>query len=235
MKVEEEFRDFLKKKGKKTNVIERNVRTMKKFQEFLKKERQILLEETSKEDIQAFVKQIESAKKSAKGPLYVLMNYFKFCQNDSLLSYTSKLREERTKKTRRIFPIRKFMNINSEHVKKLASINIKNVKQMLKAGKTKVQRKQLAKQLDIPEEKILELVKLSDLTRLGYVKRKLTRLYYDAGLDSPEKIAQFEAEDLYQYFKKFVEESGWDGMVPNLSDLKHNIASARKLKKIVEE
>jgi hypothetical protein len=106
---------------------------------------------------------------------------------------------------------------------------------MLDAGKTKKQREDLSKQLDIPEESILELVKLSDITRLGYVKKKLSRLYYEAGLDSPAKIAAFEPDDLHAFFVKFVEESGWDGMVPNPSDLVGNVANARKLKKIVEE
>lgn len=106
---------------------------------------------------------------------------------------------------------------------------------MLDAGKTKEQRKQLSKKLEIPEEAILELVKLSDLTRLGYVKTKLTRLYYDAGLDSPLKVAKFEPEELHIFFTKFVEETGWDGMIPNPKDLIGNVANARKLEKWVEE
>jgi hypothetical protein len=105
---------------------------------------------------------------------------------------------------------------------------------MLDAGKTKKQRVKLAQELGIPEEVILELVRLSDLTRIGHVKAKLTRLYYNAGLDSPLKVAEFEPEELYDFFEKFVEESGWDGMVPNLKDLVNNITNARKLKKVVE-
>jgi len=106
---------------------------------------------------------------------------------------------------------------------------------MLKAGNTKVKREKLSQQLDIPEDAILELVKLSDITRLGYVKTKLTRLYYNAGLDSPQKIAAFEPDELHAFFVKFVKESKWDGMVPNPKDLVGNIASARKLKIVVEE
>jgi hypothetical protein len=120
-------------------------------------------------------------------------------------------------------------------MKKLEKIGIKNVEQMLDAGKTKKQREKLAQKLGIPEEAILELVKLSDLTRIGHVKVKLTRLYYNAGLDSPLKVAEFEPDKLHDFFKKFVEESGWDGMVPNLKDLVNNIENARKLKKVVEE
>jgi hypothetical protein len=106
---------------------------------------------------------------------------------------------------------------------------------MLEKGKTRRQREQLSRQLDIPEEALLELVKLSDITRIGYVKRKLSRLYYDAGLDSPAKIAKFDPKELHALFVKFVEESGWNGMVPNPKDLVNNVKSARKLTKVVEE
>jgi len=163
------------------------------------------------------------------------MNYFHFLDNKDLLHHTNTHRDERTKKARRIFPIKEFLNINQDHVQKLAAIGINNVEQMLEEGKTKKQREQLSKQLGIPEEAILELVKLSDITRIGYVKKKLSRLYYDAGLDSPAKIAEFEPKQLHEFFVKFIEESGWDGMVPNPKDLVSNIKSARKLSKIVEE
>ncbi|MHA1737226.1 MAG: DUF4332 domain-containing protein [Candidatus Heimdallarchaeota archaeon] len=232
---EELFRKFLRKKGKKADVAERNILAVKKFNEFLLNERNHDLSSITIEDIDVFVEKIEQGKKSAKGSLYVLMNYFKFTGEKELLSHTAKLREERTKKTRKIFPIKDFLEIDQAHVKKLASIRIKNVEQMLEKGKLKEQREELAKQLDIPEEAILELVKLSDITRMGYVKQKLSRLYYDAGLDSPLKVAKFEPDELHAFFTKFVEESGWDGMIPNPSDLVHNIKNASTLKKVVEE
>ena len=165
----------------------------------------------------------------------MLMNYFTFTEDDKLFKCARSLRKERTQKTRRVFPIKEFLDINQDYVKKLAKIGIKNVEEMLDAGKTKNKREQLANQLDIPEEAVLELVRLSDLTRLGYVKAKLTRLYYNAGLDSPQKIARFEPDELHAFFVRFVEESGWNGMVPNPKDLRGNVKSARKLKKIVEE
>lgn len=230
----EAFKKFLKRKGKKQNVIENNINTVMKFSNYLQKDRNKELEEANTEDISAYVEKIEGKKKSAKGSLYVLMNYFKFSENHKLLQYTISLREERTKKSRRIFPIKDFLDINQDHVNKLAEIGIKNVEDMLNAGKTKKQRMQLLEQLNIPEEAILELVKLSDLTRLGYVKAKLTRLYYNSGLDSPIKIAKYEPEELHAFLKKFIEESRWNGMVPNPKDLIANVKSARKLEKIVE-
>jgi hypothetical protein len=105
---------------------------------------------------------------------------------------------------------------------------------MLEHGRTKEQRRQLAAYLDISENKILELVSLSDLTRMGYVKRKLSRLYYNAGLISPIEVAKFDPEALYELFKGYVENSGWNGMIPNRKDLEYNINNARQLKEIVE-
>jgi hypothetical protein len=232
---EEEFKKYLRKKGKKIDVVERNCQAMKKFTAFLHEDRNKDLTSVSKEDIEVYVEQIEKKKQSAKGSLYVLMNFFRFIGNKELLNFASSLREERTKKSRRIFPIKEFLGIDQEHVKKLASIGIKNVEQILEAGKTMKQRELLSKELEISEEAILEIVKLSDLTRLGYVKTKLTRLYYDAGLDSPLKVAKFEPDELHAFFTKFVEETGWDGMIPNPKDLVGNVANARKLKKWVEE
>ena len=232
---EEEFRKYLKRRGKKPSVVDRNVHVLKSFISYLYKKRERSIDNVATSDIDAFVLEVESKKHSAKGYLYVLMNYFHFLDKKNLLQHTKALRDERTKKSRRIFSIKEFLNIDQDHVKKLAAIGIKNVEQMLKRGKTKEQRKQLSKQLDIPENAILELVKLSDITRIGYVKKKLSRLYYDAGLDSPAKIAEFEPKQLHSFFQKFIEESGWDGMVPNPKDLVGNIKSARKLSTIVEE
>ncbi len=233
---EEEFRKFLKRKGKKADVIDRNVTSVTRFIEFLKKERGKNLDSTIKDDIDSYVNEIEKKqKKSAKGALYVLMNYYKFTEDSEMLSYVAKLREERTKKSRRVFPIKEFHKVNSEYVQKLSSVGIKNVEQMLEAGKTKQQRKKLSEELNIPEEAILELVELSDITRIGYVKTKLARLYHSAGIDSPTKLAQFEVSELYEFFKKYVKESGWDGMVPNPKDLEYNIRNAKKLKEIVEK
>jgi hypothetical protein len=232
---EEEFRQYLKRRGKKPAVVDRNVSVLKNFSSYLLARRQKKLDDVTTDEIDAFVAELESKKKSAKGSLYVLMNYFHFVGDDDLLRHTNALRDERTKKTRRTFPIKEFLNINQEHVKKLATIGIKNVNQMLEKGKTRRQREQLSRQLDIPEEALLELVKLSDITRIGYVKRKLSRLYYDAGLDSPAKIAKFDPKELHALFVKFVEESGWNGMVPNPKDLVNNVKSARKLTKVVEE
>jgi len=106
---EEEFRKFLRKKGKKLDVVDRNVKAVNAFVAFLKEVRKTSLDAVTKEDIEAYVEILESEKKSAKGSLYVLMNYFRYIGNTELLKAAGQLRESRTKKSRRVFPLREFL------------------------------------------------------------------------------------------------------------------------------
>ena len=225
----ESFNRYLKGRGKKDSVIDRNIRTVEEFLESLNSDSQV-----SQEDIRVYVESIEKAGKSAKGFLYAMMNYFKYLGDEEMYSCVAGLREKRTGKTRRKFQIKDFLNIDEEVIRKLNSIGINDVYQMLNHGDTGEKRKRLAEKLKVPEEVILELVNLSDLTRLGYVKRKLSRLYYDSGFRSPLEVSGYQTEALYEHFKSYVEESGWDGMVPNPKDLENNINQAKKLKKIVD-
>ena len=227
------FERWLRKKGKKPDVVQRNIHAVERFKDFLKNHCSTTLEMVTPADIDAYVETIEKQKQSSRGSLYVLMNYFAYSENSELRNHTATLREARTRKTRRIFPLKEFLDIDQDTVQKLRKIGIRNVEQMLDAGKTVDQRSELARKLDVSEESILELVKLSDLTRLGYVKAKLTRLYYNAGLDCPSKIAAFEPDELHAYFTQFVQETGWDGMVPNPGDLVGNIQNARSLDDVV--
>lgn len=232
---EQGFAGWLKKKGKKAHVVTRQIAGVNAFAGYLRNQRGKDLTAVRPADIDAYVAAIEQKKRSAKGLLYVLMHYFAFAGNQPLRDHAAALRETRTRKSRRVFALKEFLGIHPDHVVRLAHAGIKNVQDMLAAGKTKAQRQALSRRLDIPEAAILELVKLSDLTRLGYVKAKLTRLYYNAGLDAPHKIAAFTPKALHAFFVKFVRESGWDGMVPNPKDLVGNVAAARKLKPLVEE
>ena len=81
MKMDEEgFRKYLKRKGKKPQVVDRNVESVKIFASFLQKEQNKDLADTTKEDVDSYVLMIEQKKQSAKGALYTLMNYFHFLE-----------------------------------------------------------------------------------------------------------------------------------------------------------
>jgi hypothetical protein len=137
-------------------------------------------------------------------------------------------------KKRNPFKLRDFRGIDPVAIAKLESRNIKNIEHMLVAGRTKRQRSTLAEETDIPEDAILELVKLSDLARLPGVKGIRARLYYDAGVDSIEKMASWEPEALRVMVTKYVERTGFEGIPPLPKEVSSTVANAQKLPIVVE-
>ena len=132
------------------------------------------------------------------------------------------------------FPLKKILDIEPDHIRKLNEIGIKSVDDMIEAGKTNKKRENISKKTEVPYSVILELTKISDLVRLGYIKEKLSRLYYNAGIQTPKELSKWEAESLHKHFEEFVKKTHWDGTVPFLSDLKGNIERAKNLPSIVE-
>lgn len=132
------------------------------------------------------------------------------------------------------FKLRDFRSVRAEFIAALEAQKIKSAEQLLRAGCTRQQRASLANVTGIPEEVILELVKLSDLARLPGVKGIRARLYYDAGVDSVEKMAGWEPEPLREMMTNYVEQTGFDGIPPLPKEVSSTIANARNLPKIVE-
>jgi hypothetical protein len=138
-------------------------------------------------------------------------------------------------KKRNPFKLRDFRGVQAEHVARLAAAGIKNSDQMLKAGANRAQRAELAQKTGVPEATILELVKLSDLARLPGVKGIRARLYYDAGVDSVEKLAGWQPEALRLMVTEYVERTGFEGIPPLPKEVSSTVANAQKLTRLVED
>jgi hypothetical protein len=82
-------------------------------------------------------------------------------------------------------------------VEKLAARGIKNTKQLFESALTGRQRADLAREAGIDPEKLLELVKLSDLSRIYGVGPVFARLLYDVGFDSVGAIARADSPQLF--------------------------------------
>ena len=137
-------------------------------------------------------------------------------------------------KKRNPFKLKDFRGVDQGVIANLVSLKIKNADQMLSASQTPQRRKALAKQARIPLEAVVELVKLCDLSRLPGVKGIRARLYYDAGVDSVEKLASYEPEQLLTQTREFVVRTGFEGIAPLPKEVSSTIANARKLPKVVE-
>ena len=120
----------------------------------------------------------------------------------------------------------KFRGVNPDYVEKLADVGIKNVEQMLKAGRTGRIKRRCRQKQGPPLDTILEFVKLSDLTRLGAVKSIRARLYYDAGIDTSKKWPG-DPKKLRDYLAEFVEKTGFNGVATLPKEAKNAVASAK--------
>ena len=135
---------------------------------------------------------------------------------------------------RRGFRLRDFRGVNPEQVAKLEAQGIRYTEQLLAAGGTHGDRAALAAKAGVPESVVLELVRLSDLARLPGVKGIRARLYYDAGVDSIERMAAWEPQALLRMLGDYVERTGFDGIAPLPKEVQSCVARARGLPRIVE-
>jgi hypothetical protein len=86
--------------------------------------------------------------------------------------------------------------IDPEHVACLAGLGIKDSRQLFGRGRSERDRELLAYLAGVPDNAILELVKLSDLVRAPFVGPVYARLFYEAGFDTLEKLAASAPEEL---------------------------------------
>jgi hypothetical protein len=231
---EEEFRRFLKRGGRSQSAIDRCVKYVREFEGYLEERRpDVALDDASPEDLRGFVEWLEGAPKaSANTHLWAVRYYFEYTSDGEMRSLAGELRAERIQ--RKPFALGEFRGAHPGYVEKLAAVGVKNVEQMLAAGRTRSGRQALADRTGIPVGAILEFVKLSDLTRLGAVKSIRARLYHDAGVDTVEKMAECDPEELRAMLIEFVERTGFNGIAPLPKEARNAVRAAKRLPKIVE-
>lgn len=230
---ESEFRKYLKRGGRSDSAIKRCVKQVSDYQAYLDENYSGLdIDGSTPEMLESYVSWVESEPKaSAKTHLWALRYYFDFIGKDELKLLAGELRQERIQ--RKPFQIKNFRGVNPVYIAKLDALDIKNINQMLEAGRTAELREELSERTGIPLEAIVEYVKLSDLARLGAVRGVRARLYHDAGL-SPETIATWEPAELRAVLVDWVERNNFDGIAPLPKEVQHLVDHARKLSKIVE-
>jgi hypothetical protein len=230
-----EFKRFLRRGGRKPSVADRVIRIVSGYEAYLLAQRGAKgLNQALEGDLEAYVAWVESGPdaKSAKTHLWAICYYYEFIENKGLHRLASLLRQQRI--TRKPFSLKDFRGVDPQDAAKLAEVGIRNVKQMLAGGKTPQGRQALADKTGIPIDKILELVKLSDLARIPGVKGIRARLYHDAGTDSIENLAQWNAEELKVYLEDFVRRTDFDGIAPLPAEIRFTLDRARELPKVVE-
>lgn len=226
------FRQSLKRAGKAGHVIDALVSQVRAFEDFLRSQRGAGLEQATEADLRAYLGRFtpDQGRVGVRG----LGLYFAFTGQRNLADVANALRQERVVALRKADPLSNFRGVSSETAARLKAIGIATTQDMLAAGSTPALRQRLSEQTGIAPEAILELVKLSDLARIEGVKGIRARLYYDAGLDTLDKLAACEAAELRQRLVAWVARTGFQGIAPLPRELENTIAAARVLPRVVE-
>jgi hypothetical protein len=228
---EEGFRRYLKKTGHTEKRCESEVNRLKKFEDYLSRHRNKKMGAETPEDLKDFVNWAQGKKENVNVLLWVLNRYYTCVSNDLMFCAVNELLGlDYLKK----YNLKDFLGVNHQFTQALRKEGVFTCEHMLKAGRTEEDREKLAEKTGVPLSAVLELVKLADMSRIVGLKSKRARLYYDAGLDTLDKIAKSDPEKMQKMFVEFVERTGFDGTPPPLSEAAFAVKLAKYLPRVVE-
>jgi hypothetical protein len=96
--------------------------------------------------------------------------------------------------------------ISKHTIDSLAKNGIKNTRELYDKVLTKTDRQKLAGITGIEYSEILELTKLTDLSRIKWVGVTFSQILCALGIDSVEKVSKSDAVDLHTRINQFIKE-----------------------------
>jgi hypothetical protein len=224
------FQDYMRTQKKSERTISNYTKYLEVFKNYLEEQNKNL-NKAGPEDIKNFEQWGDKGLKKINLYIWAIKVYSEFKSNHEMEMTSLEILGSRYSSE---YKLKEFIGVEPKTIHLLTMDGIKTVKQMLEAGNTKTKRRELAKKTGIPEETILELVKLSDLARIPGLKKVRARLFFDAGMDTLEKIAKYKPDELIKELKHFIKSTGFKGIAPVSKEANSTIANAQYLKKIVD-
>jgi hypothetical protein len=130
--------------------------------------------------------------------------------------------------------IEAFPCISENVISKLKNVGIKNTFQIYDKILTLQSRKQFSNQIEISENEILRLTKLTDLSRIRWVNHTFAYVLLEAGYDTAEKVADADYKELYEKVKKLNEEREIYKAHIGLHDMKLCVEAAKDVSLEIE-
>jgi hypothetical protein len=220
---EKGFIDFMRKAKKSERAIQAHIAGVRVLEAFLENQDKTL-ENATPDDLRDFAE-------TGDVDVFGIWCFYEYTGNEALWTTASDLW---SKPNYEKFKLKEFMDIDLAAVEILKRHGITACPQMVAAGRTPQMRRDLARQTGIPEETILELVKLADQARIGGHKRIRARLFYNAGLDTLDKIAALGPEQVRQVLIEYIERTGFPGIPSTPKEATHSVILARHLPRLVE-
>ena len=187
-------------------------------------ERFAILESTGISNLNEFIEALKT-----KGRLE------RFAQESGLpKDYLVILRREANSYLPKPFNLKDIPGVAPAHIERLASVGIKHTRHLFERARSKRDRAELSRLADVPGADLLELVKLSDLARIGGVGPVFARLLYEAGADSLEAFLRRSPEELFERLNAINAEQGYTRIMASLKDIKRCLETAKELPQVVE-
>jgi hypothetical protein len=125
--------------------------------------------------------------------------------------------------------IKDFVGISADTVSKLEKKGIKDTLQLFDKVKDPLRRKELADTTGISDADIMELTKLTDLSRIKWAGVSFARMLYDVGIDTVEKVLLTNYEDLHRKITRYNKEKNFYKGQIGLHDMKLFVAAAKEV------
>jgi predicted flap endonuclease-1-like 5' DNA nuclease len=144
------------------------------------------------------------------------------------------LRREANSYVPKPFNLKDIPGVDPEYIERLAAVGIKHTRHLFEQARSKSARAELSRLADVPSDDVLELVKLSDLARIGGVGPVFARLLYEAGADTLEELSKRPPSELFERLHATNKEKRYTKIMASLKDVRHCIETARELPKVIE-
>jgi hypothetical protein len=125
--------------------------------------------------------------------------------------------------------INEFINISPETVLKLEKIGIKDTVKLFDHVLSPESRKELAAKTNISESEILELAKLTDLSRIRWAGATFARMLFFVGIDTVEKASKTDYVELHHKIMKINKEMNFYKGHIGLHDMKLFVDAAKEV------
>jgi predicted flap endonuclease-1-like 5' DNA nuclease len=117
---------------------------------------------------------------------------------------------------------------------KLAGAGLKTVAALLKAGKTKKQRKELAEKTGLPEKNILAWVNMADLFRVRGVGEEYAELLEKSGVDTVVELSKRVPANLHKKMSEVNAQKKLVRQLPTEKQVAAWVEAAKSLPREVE-
>ena len=119
--------------------------------------------------------------------------------------------------------------ISKTTIKKLETTGIKNTKELFKFVTTEKNRQELSSKTGINSKEIIELTKLTDVSRIKWVGANFARVLVDSNYDTVKKVAKADYKKLHEEINKINEDKKYYKGKLGLNDMKLCVLAAKSV------